>query len=543
MEQAAAVPVPQTVEDVTEVIRLASQERVDENIVEETVEIIEVEKLDDSCAVKAPAWEEPQRLRAEGSVATHVTNEFLDDCDELIPEWLNFVKGVVDSEDILLSVYRETLLRNKILRVIRKNLAKKYLEYIKGIADSEEHPLNIFGESLRQNKILHGIKKKQVTKYLEILGEIADLNNDFKSYEQFGKSLKPGNDENSTVGGKTAEVLKFKPGDEMNSFKEYVDHMKEEQNDISYIADENTDDVYSFLFEENLRTKGHEELHANEPMDECAVHQFKESEDMKLSPTLKEGLNLGDDDEKKTLEEELKADSEPLTKLMKNMFVDKVGKAMVSDRIVDSPCVLATLEYEYGCSAKIERIMETQVLRDSSMTSHMVSKKNIEVNPTRSIMTELKKKASTWQQQHKSSTHQLTKQPAQREREEGKKGKSKKVEREEWETVVAKGRKGQRGRGQEGRKEEEEKEAEEGGDEQVEKDVTGWTEVTRKRRRKTVQIFVKVDGSRVTSGGGEPSGRQCRGRAQADPKGRGRVCDNARESAEEMRKAEELRSY
>ena len=162
------------------------------------------------------------------------------------------------------------------------------------------------------------IKKKRVTKYLEILGEIAELNDDFKkSYEQFGKRLKLGNDEDSAVGVKTAEVLRFntsKLGDEQNNFVEYVDHMKEDQNDISYIAGENTAVVSSSPFDENLRTKGPEELHVAEPMDEYAVYQFKESGGTKLNPTTKEGLNLGDRDDKKK-HEELKTELELSTKL------------------------------------------------------------------------------------------------------------------------------------------------------------------------------------------------------------------------------------
>ena len=125
-------------------------------------------------------------------------------------------------------------------------------------------------------------------------------------------------------------------------------------------------------------------------MDEYAVYQFKESDGKKLKLPTKEGLNLGDENEEKTLEE-LKAKFKPPTKLMKHILADKVEKAMVSDRIVDSPCVLTTSEY--GWSTKMERIMESQALRDNSMTSHMVSKKTTEVNPTHSIMMEQQQSA------------------------------------------------------------------------------------------------------------------------------------------------------
>ena len=194
----------------------------------------------------------------------------------------------------------------------------------------------------------------------------------------------------------------------------------------------------------------------------------------------------------------MKANLEPSTKLMNDVVGDKVEMVITSDRIVDSPCVPTTSECEYGWSAEMKRIVEAQALRDNSMTSHMVSKKTVEVNPTHSTARSLKLKSRQDLHGHRQQQQdQLTKQSAQQEREEGKKEKSEKVERKEWETVVAKGRKGQRERDQEGRKKGKEREVEEGGSEQVKKDVTGWTEVTRKKRKKMVQIFVKMNEGKV----------------------------------------------
>merc|ERR1712024_257158 len=300
-----------------------------------------------------------ENKKGRNNIKLYVRRVFImDNCEELIPEYLNFVKGIVDSEDLPLNISREMLQQNKILKVIRKNLVKKVMELIEEIAE--------------------------------------DKDSWKKFYEQFGKNLKLGIHEDSTNRKKLAGYLRYQTsasGDEMCSLTDYVSRMKENQKDIYYITGESKEVVAASAFVERLKKRGLEVVYMTEPIDEYVVQQLKEFDGKNLVSVTKEGLELPEDEEEKKKMEADKEKFEPLCKVMKDILDKKVEKVVVSSRLVSSPCCIVTSQY--GWTANMERIMKAQVLRDTSTMGYMAAKKHLEINPDHSIVENLRQRAET----------------------------------------------------------------------------------------------------------------------------------------------------
>jgi len=302
-----------------------------------------------------------------------------DEFDDFLPRYLNFIKGVVDSEDLPLNVSRETLAQSKVLKVMGKKLTRKVLEMLKKLADSQKK-----GDEKKEGE--------EADAEADSDAEADKKSSDSDAYDQFwsqyGKSIKLGCIDDRANKAKLAKLLRFvtsKSEGKSISLEEYVERMQPKQKYIYYITGESIAAVKNSPFLERLLGKGIEVVYMVDPLDEYLVQSLTEFEGTQLKSITKEGA-LSDDEKDKLAK--YKEEYKELIDWLKGVYGDKVEKVVVSNRITKTPMVITT--GQYGWSANMERIMNAQTFANAQEATWLHSKKTLEINPFHPIIKELK---------------------------------------------------------------------------------------------------------------------------------------------------------
>ncbi|KAF5462141.1 hypothetical protein F2P56_018171 [Juglans regia] len=300
-----------------------------------------------------------------------------DEFDELLPKYLNFLMGLVDSDTLPLNVSREMLQQHSSLKTIKKKLIRKALDMIRKIADEDPDESNDKEKKEVDKSGDDNEKKGQYTKF----------------WNEFGKSIKLGIVEDATNRNRLAKLLRFestKSDGKLTSLDQYISRMRSGQKDIFYITGTNKEQLEKSPFLERLKKKNYEVIFFTDPVDEYLMQYLMDYEDKKFQNVSKEGLKLGKDSKDKELKESFKE----LTKWWKGALAsDNVDDVKISNRLADTPCVVVTSKY--GWSANMERIMQGQTLSDANKQAYMRGKRVLEINPRHPIIKELRERVVT----------------------------------------------------------------------------------------------------------------------------------------------------
>ena len=300
-----------------------------------------------------------------------------DEFDELLPKYLSFIKGIVDSDTLPLNVSRETLQQHTSLKTIKKKLVRKALDMLRKLAeegkDAEDDGEKPEGEETDVEE----------TKYE-------------KFWKNFGKAIKLGIIEDASNRVRLAKLLRFetsKSDGKLVSLEQYVERMKEGQKSIYYITGESIEALKNSPMLEKLIAKDFEVIYFTDPVDEYTMQNLTEFDDYKFSNASKEDLKFGDaDDDEKARFKKTKAAFKPFTAWWKSKLPENVIEGVkVSNRLSTTPCVVVSSKY--GWSANMERIMKAQALGDDSRHEYMRGKKTLEVNPRHPMIAALKERS------------------------------------------------------------------------------------------------------------------------------------------------------
>uniref|UniRef100_A0AAR2JPS8 Endoplasmin n=1 Tax=Pygocentrus nattereri TaxID=42514 RepID=A0AAR2JPS8_PYGNA len=277
------------------------------------------------------------------------------------------------------------------------DMMPKYLNFVKGVVDSDDLPLNVSRETLQQHKLLKVIRKKLVRKTLDMIKKIAEEQYNDKFWKEFGTNIKLGVIEDHSNRTRLAKLLRFQTSHSdsvLASLEQYVERMKEKQDKIYFMAGTSRKEAESSPFVETLLKKGYEVIYLTEPVDEYCIQALPEFDGKRFQNVAKEGVKFDESDKAKEKREALEKEYEPLTTWMKdNALKDQIEKAVLSQRLTKSPCALVASQY--GWSGNMERIMKAQAYqtgKDISTNYYASQKKTLEINPRHPLIKEMLKR-------------------------------------------------------------------------------------------------------------------------------------------------------
>jgi molecular chaperone HtpG len=293
------------------------------------------------------------QTKRKGMIKLYSRKVFItDDCEDIVPEYLKFVKGVIETEDIPLNISRETLQQNKIIKIIAKNIMKKIFEMFNAISEDPDK-FRIF-------------------------------------YEQYNKSIKLGIHEDATYRNKLVPLLRYETSNsngDLISLDDYIENMQPNQNSIYYITAESVKSITNSPFLEKLKSKNYEVIYMCDPLDEYITQQVRDYKDKKLVCITKENIDIESSSSEKEEFENSKIEFKNVCDYMKSTLSDEVEKVIVSNKLADSPCILSTSEF--GWTANMQRILKAQTFNKPEM-NFMMGRKILEINPNNSIIQKIK---------------------------------------------------------------------------------------------------------------------------------------------------------
>ena len=302
-----------------------------------------------------------------------------DEFDELLPKYLSFIKGIVDSDTLPLNVSRETLQQHTSLKTIKKKLVRKALDMIRKLAEEGQDD----DEDEEAAVATDDSADEEETKY-------------DKFWKNYGKAIKLGIIEDASNRTRLAKLMRFytsKSPTKLVSLEQYVERMKPGQKSIYYLAGESREALEKSPFLEKLLHKDLEVIYFTDPIDEYTMQNLTEFDDFKFSNASKEDLKFGDDtDAAKARLKKVKEEFKDFIKWWKEILPSEDVEAVkISNRLVTTPCSVVTSKY--GWSANMERIMKAQALSDDGRMAYMRGRKTLEINPGHPIIKTLKEKS------------------------------------------------------------------------------------------------------------------------------------------------------